>query len=111
MRLPWGEVQMIRRRVRGKPRRPWIELKSCGAGAAVKTGIFEQHVGRAEQLAGADTAAGAAFAPHLEQIGEIVAEQQSEIETGGVLTVILHTDALVGRAAPEKDRSHNVQHI
>src|ERR1700733_13432757 len=100
MRLPWGEVQMIRRRVRGKPRRPWIELKSCGAGAAVKTDIFEQHVRRAEQLTGADTTTGAAFAPHLEQIGEIIAKQQREIETRGVFAVILHADTLVGCASP-----------
>ena len=111
MRLLRREFEVIGRRIHGKPRRTRVELKSRGADIAVEAGIFEQHLGRTEQLTGADAATRAAFATHLEQIGEIAAEQQREIENRGVLTVVLHADALVGRASPKEDRAHDVQHV
>ena len=94
-----------------QPRRPWIELNVGRARSVVESGIFQQHIGRTKQLAGADATARTALAAHLEQIGKIIAEQQRQVEARLMLAVILHADALVGRAAPEEDRAHDVQHI
>ena len=78
---------------------------------AVEPAIFERNVGRPEQLAGADAAARALLAAHLEQIGEIIVEQQRQVEARGRLAVILQADALIGGAAPQEDRAHDVQHV
>ena len=78
---------------------------------AVEALIFEHHVGRTEQLAGADAPARALFAAHLEQIGKIIVEQQRQIEARGPVAVVLQADPLIGRSAPEKDRAHDMQHV
>ena len=73
--------------------------------------IFERDIGGAEQLAGADAAARALLAAHLEQIGEIVVEQERQIEAGRPVAMVLHADALIGGAAPQEDGAHDVQHV
>ena len=50
-------------------------MQRGGARRIVETFIFQQHVGGAEQLAGADAPAPTLFAANLEQIGEVVVEQ------------------------------------
>ena len=73
--------------------------------------IFEHDIGGAEQLARADAAARPALAAHLEQIGEIIVEQQRQIEARRPVAVILQADALIGGAAPQEDRAHDVQRV
>ena len=102
---------MIGRRIGRKPCRPRIEMQRGGARPAVEPAIFQRHVGRAEQLAGAHAPARPALAAHLEQIGEIIVEQQRQIETRRPVAVVLQADPLVGRAAPQEDRAHDVQHV
>jgi len=77
----------------------------------VEPNIFQQDIGRAEQPAGADPAAGAPLAAHLEQIGEIIVEQQRQVETRRPVAVILQRYPLVSRAAPQENRAHDVQRI
>ena len=78
---------------------------------AVEPVIVQRHIGRTEQFAGTDAAARTLFAAHLEQIGKVVIEQQRQGEARGVLAVVLHADALIGRSAPQEDRAHDVQHV
>ena len=102
---------MIGRGIRRKPRRPRIELKRRGTGVAVKSGIFQDDFGRAKQFTGSDAATRASFASHLEQIGKVIAKQQRQIEARFIFAMVLNADTLVGRASPEKDRAHDVQHV
>ena len=94
-----------------QPRRPRIEMHRRIARLAIEPVIVERDIGRAQQLARTDAAARTLFAAHLEQIGKVVVEQQRQGEARGVLAVVLHADALIGRAAPQKDRAHDVQHV
>ncbi|MEY9170404.1 hypothetical protein ABIF15_001636 [Bradyrhizobium elkanii] len=102
---------MIGRRVDRQPRRPWIEMQRGDPRLLVEAAIFQHHVGRAEQFARADATPRPALAAHLEQIGKVVVEQQREIEARGMIAVILQADALIGRAAPQEDRAHDVQRV
>ena len=74
---------------------------------AVEPVIFEADVGGAEQLARAGAAARPLFAAHLEQIGEIVVEQQRQVEARAAVAMVLHADALIGGAAPQEHRAHD----
>src|SRR5882724_8619757 len=87
------QVEMIGRRACRKPRRTRLELKRRAARFSVEPDIFQQGVGRTEQLAGSYAAARAAFASHLKQIGEVVVEQQRQIEACRIFTVILQANA------------------
>ena len=51
------QIQMVRRGVHGKPRRPRIEMQCGAARFAVEPGVFEGNVGGAKQFAGAGAAA------------------------------------------------------
>jgi len=64
-----------------------------------------------EQSGGADAAARAPFAAHLEQIGEVVVEQQRQVEARRPVAMVLHADPLIGRSPPQEDRAHDVQHV
>ena len=55
--------------------------------------------------------AGAALAPHLEQVGEIAVEQPCQVEIRRIFAVILHADPLIRRTTPQKDRANDVQHV
>ena len=81
------------------------------ASLAIEPVIVERNIGRAHELARTDAAARALFAAHLEQIGKVVVEQQRQVEARGLLAVVLHADALIGGAAPQEDRAHDVQHV
>jgi len=85
-------------------------MQRRGACLAVETFIFEHNVGGPQQLVGTDAPPCALFTAHFEQIGEIIVEQQRYVEARGRLAVILDADPLIGRAAPEKDRAHDMQH-
>src|ERR1700730_4422921 len=93
--LLWRQIEMIARRVHREPRRTRVELKRGAAEPAVQPAIFEHNVGTIEQFAGDDAAARMTLTPHLEQIGEIVVEQQRQIEICGIFAVILHANALI----------------
>ena len=86
-------------------------MQGGNAGLTVEPGVFQHDIGGTEQAAGAHSPARPALAAHLEQIGEIIIEQQREIEARLPVAVILQGDALVGRAAPQKDRAHDVQRV
>ena len=62
-------------------------------------------------LGGRDAAAGAAHSPHLEQVGEVAGEGERQPDLERTIAVVLDAQALVGGAAPEKKRSHDVQHV
>src|ERR1700731_4618306 len=96
--LLWRQIEMIGRRVYRQPRRTGIELKRGIADPAVDPGIVEHNVGGTEQFAGADAPARTTLASHLEQIGEVIVEQQRQIEARRIFAVILHANALIGRA-------------
>ena len=97
--------------MRGQPRRPRLEMQGGNADLAVEPAIFQHDVGGAEQPAGANSPARPAFAAHLEQIGEIIVEQQCQVEARRQVAVILQGDALVGRTAPQENRAHDVQRV
>src|ERR1700760_2984781 len=105
MRLLRREIEMIGCSVCGKPRRPRLELKRGGSRAAVKPGIFEQHIRRPLQPAGRNAATLTPLTADLEEVGKVIAEQQGQIKARGMFAMILNADALVGGAAPEKDRA------
>ena len=99
------------RRMRGQPGRPRLEMQGGHADLAVEPAIFEHDVGRAKQPAGANSPARPAFAAHLEQIGEVIVKQQRQVEARLMIAVILQSDALIGRTAPQENRPHDVQRI
>src|ERR1700693_1323462 len=105
------QLEMIGRRACRKPRWTRIELKRRAARFSVEPDIFQQDVGRTERFAGSYATARAALASHLKQIGEVVVEQQRQIEACRIFTVILQANALIGRSAPQEDRAHDVQHV
>ena len=55
--------------------------------------------------------AGHGASPHLEQVGEIAGEGEHQPDLEWTVAVVLDAQALVSRAAPEKQRSHDVQHV
>src|SRR6201999_134064 len=67
--------------------------------------------GGTKQFTGGNATPRASFAAHFEQIGEVVIEQQRQIEARRKLSVILHADSLVTRSAPQKDGADDVQHV
>ncbi len=77
----------------------------------VQSSVFEHDVGRAQQFARADAPARTLFAAHLEQIGEVIVEQQRQIETRRAVAMVLHADPLVRRSAPQEEGAHDVQHV
>ena len=95
----------------GEPCRPRLEVQGGNACLAVEPAIFQHDIGGAEQPAGAHSPARPALATHLEQIGEIIVEQQRQVEARRPVAVILQRDALVGRAAPQENRTHDVQRV
>ena len=99
------------RRVGGEPGRPRLEMQGGNADLTVEPAIFQHDIGGAEQPAGAYSPARPALAAHLEQIGEIIVEQQRQVEARLPVAVILQSDALIGRAAPQENRAHDVQRI
>ncbi|MGY3647952.1 hypothetical protein ACVWW2_003243 [Bradyrhizobium sp. LM4.3] len=92
-------------------RRARVEMQACGALGVIKTAVVEQHVGRAQQPARANAATRTPLAANLEQIGEIIVEQQGQPEIGRAVAVVLHADALIGGAAPQEDRAHDVEQV
>jgi len=54
--------------------------------------VFQQDVCRTQQFAGADAPARALFAAHLEQIGEVVVEQQRQLEARRPVAMVLHAE-------------------
>jgi len=94
-----------------KPGRARIEMQRGDARLTVQPMIFEHDIRRPQQLARADATTRTALAADLEQIGKIIVEQQREIETCRPVAVVLQADALIGGAAPQKDRAHDVQGI
>ena len=111
VRLLRLELELPRRRVDRQPRRTRIEMQPRGARDVIEAAIVEQHVGRPEQPARADAAALAPLAANFKQIGEVIVEQQCQSEAGAAVAMILHADALIGGAAPQEDRAHDVQQI
>ena len=105
------KLEMIGCRIDGEPRRPRLEMQGGNAGLIVEpASIPARH--RRDQASGWSPLPGAAaLAAHLEQIGEIIVEQQREIEARLPVAVILQGNALVGRAAPQKNRAHDVQRV
>ncbi len=102
---------MIDRGIDGKTRRARLELDRRISRPGVEPAIFERNIRGALKPAGADTAARALFAADLEQIGEVIVEQQRQVETRIALTVILHADSLISGSAPQEDRAHDMQHV
>ena len=105
------EFELPGRGIHRQLRRARVEMQARGALGVIETAVVEQHVGRSQQPARADAAARAPFAADLEQIGEIVVEQQRQREAGRAVAVVLHADALIGGAAPQEDRAHDVQQV
>ena len=56
---------------------------------AIEPIVFEHHIGGTKQLAGADAPARTPFAPHFEQIGEVIVEQQCQIEARRPVSMVL----------------------
>ena len=86
-------------------------MQRRGSRRRIQATIFEHDVGRAKQFAGSEAAARTLFAAHLEQIGEVVVEQQGQVECRRPVAVILQTDPLIGGSAPQEDGAHDVQHV
>ena len=82
-----------------------------GSRLAVEAVIFEPDVGGAEQLAGAGAAARTPGAAHLEQIGEIIVEQECQVDLCGPVAMVLDGDPLIGGAAPQEDGAHDVDQV
>jgi hypothetical protein len=99
------------RRVGGEPGRSRVEMQGGNADLTVESVIFQHDVGRTEQPAGAYSPTRPALAAHLEQIGEVIVEQQRQVEARLPVAVILQSDALIGRTAPQENRPHDVQRI
>ena len=110
-RLMRIQLELPGRGIDREPRRTRIEMQARGPLGVVEAAIFKQHVGRPEQLAGAGSAVRTPLAAHLEQIGKIIVEQQRQLEAGALVAVVLQPDALIGRAAPQEDRAHDVQQV
>ena len=102
---------MVRRRIGRKPRRRRLEVQPGRPRGAVQPAIVQRHVRGAIHLARGDTPARAALAANLEQIGEIIVEQQRQIETRRPVAVVAHADPLIRGSAPQEDRAHDVQHV
>ena len=105
------EVEMIGRAVHRQQGRARIEMQFGRSRLAVEAAIFEADIGGAEQLARAGAAARAPGAAHLEQIGEIIVEQEGQVDAGGPVAMVLDADALIGGAAPQEQRAHDVDQI
>src|SRR5207302_1217739 len=88
-----------------------VEMQAGAALDVVEAAIVEQDVGRSMQPARSETAARPPLAADLEQIGEVVVEQQCQREAGAPVAMVLHADALIGRAAPQEDRAHDMQQV
>ena len=56
-------------------------------------------------------AARAAHAAHLEQIGEVAGEGERQLHVERAVAVVLEAQALIGGAAPQKKRAHDVQRV
>ena len=106
-----SEVEMPGGAVDRKQSRARIEMQFGGSGVAVEAAIFEVDVGRAEQFARARAAARTPRATHLEQIGEIVVEQEGQVDAGGPVAMVLDADPLIGGAAPQEQGAHDVDQI
>src|SRR3982074_2987330 len=87
--LPRRQIEMISRGIYRKPRRPRIEMQCRDAQFAIEPVIFERNVGGTKQFAGANAAAWTPFAAHFKQIGEVVVEQQCQIEARRPISMVL----------------------
>src|SRR6516225_10736693 len=95
----------------GKTRRARLEVQRRAPRHIVEPPVVEQHVDRALQLARADAPARTLFPAYLEQVGEIIVEQQRQIEARPAVAMVLQSDPLIRRAAPQENRAHDMQEI
>ena len=105
------QVEMISHGIDRKPRRSRVEVQRSAARFAIKPVILERDVGRTKDFAEPDAPARTPFAAHFEQIREVIVEQQRQVKARQPVTMILHTDSLIGRSTPQKDRAHDMQHV
>src|SRR6185437_12107005 len=101
---------MIGRGMHGKLGRPRIEMHRRSACLAIKALVLEHDFCGTKQLVGTDSPPCALFTTYFEQIGKVIVEQQRYVEACRALAVILDADPLISRSAPEKMRTHDMQH-
>src|SRR4051812_47109524 len=70
--LLWLQIEMVSCPVRGKSRRPRVEMQRCAARTLIEARVLEQHIRGGQHSAAAGAPPRALFASHFEQIRKVV---------------------------------------
>ena len=109
--MPGAECQPIQRGAVGEPSGRPFEGHARAAKHVVEALVLQQHLVGIRDAGLRFAAALAALAPGLEQVGEIVAEADRELDRDRLIGVILHRNALVGARLPQKRGADDVQRV
>ena len=77
----------------------------------VETVVAQHELLGPRHLGEAGPAPGALEAPHLEQVGKIIAKGEAELKCNRPSAVIADAQSLIGRILPEKDRADDMQGV
>ena len=91
--------------------RPRIEAEGGGARGAVEADIRQQCAVCTDHAVRGAAATRSMQPSHLEQVGEVASEKKRQRQADAVIAVIAHREPLVGAAAPQKDRSRDMQQV
>src|SRR5674476_1061433 len=104
-------VVLFSRDAAGEPLRRRVEQEHRAPPIAIPARVIQRDPGLAANLRGRGAAALAAQSSHLEKVGEVAGEGQRKPDVERAVVVVLHAQALISGAAPEKKRAHDVQHV
>jgi hypothetical protein len=102
------EMQVIDGAVHRQTLRRRIERQGGAPQPGVEPAIAEHDLIVAAQFGGGAAAPVALGAAHLEQVGEVVLEQDADLQLDRLIAVIAKAQPLIGGAAPQEHRAQNV---